>query len=306
MPEPIARLIAAGKRYGQHQALHPTDLAIAPGEVLAVLGPNGAGKTTALGLLTGRLSPDQGRAELHGGDPRDYRVRRGIGVMLQQCSLPDTLTVAEHIRMHSAYYPDPRPLAETLALAGLQKLAQRRYDRLSGGEQRRVQFALAICGRPGLLFVDEPTVGLDVEARRGFWAVLGQLAADGHAIVLTTHYLEEADALAHRIVMLGSGRVLADGSPEAIKARCSGKRIRCRTALEPAQLGQWLEVDSVQMDVGRIEIRSRAPEALLRRLLAADPGLGELEVIPLGLEEAFLTLTGNTTDPTRHPLPEAA
>jgi ABC-2 type transport system ATP-binding protein len=306
MPEPIARLVAAGKRYGQHQALHPTDLVIAPGEVLAVLGPNGAGKTTALGLLTGRLSPDQGRAELHGGDPRDYRVRRGIGVMLQQCSLPDTLTVAEHIRMHSAYYPDPRPLAETLSLAGLEALAQRRYDRLSGGEQRRVQFALAICGRPGLLFVDEPTVGLDVDARRAFWQVIGQLKADGHAIVLTTHYLEEADALADRIVMLGGGRVLADGSPEAIKARCSGKRIRCRTALAPAQLGQWLEVESVQASQGRIEIRSAQPEALLRRLLAADPGLADLEVLPLGLEEAFLTLTGTATIHRNLSLKEAA
>jgi ABC-2 type transport system ATP-binding protein len=287
----LARLCGAGKRYGAVQALDAVDLCIHPGEVLAVLGANGAGKTTALGLLTGRLSPDAGRAELFGGDPRDPRQRRGIGVMLQDGALPDTLRVAEHVRLFSSYYPAPRPLAETLALAGLADLARRPYGALSGGQKRRVQFALAICGRPPLLFVDEPTVGLDVESRRAFWAVLRQLRAEGTGIVLTTHYLEEADALADRIVLMAGGRVLADDSPAGIKARADGKRLRARTTLAAAELASWPGVLRAEATDAGTEVVTREAEPVLRRWLAADPGLAELEVRPLSLEEAFVSLT---------------
>ena len=297
----IATLEGASKRYGALTALEPTDLAIGAGEVLALLGPNGAGKTTALGLLTGRLSPDAGRARLFGQDPRDWQARRQIGVMLQEAKLPETLRVAELIRLQSGYYAAPRLLAETLELAGLVDIAQRRYSQLSGGQQRRVQFALAICGRAPLLFVDEPTVGLDVAARRNFWRVLRQLRAGGSSIVLTTHYLEEADALADRIVLLAGGRVLAEDTPAGIKARASGKRVRAGTRLPAALIASWPEAQAVQMDGERCEIRTAHPEALLRRLLAADASLSELEVLPLSLEEAFLSLTNPATA-----LPEAA
>ena len=297
----IATLEGASKRYGALTALEPTDLAIGAGEVLALLGPNGAGKTTALGLLTGRLSPDAGRARLFGQDPRDWQARRQIGVMLQEAKLPETLRVAELIRLQSGYYAAPRPLAETLELAGLVDIAQRRYSQLSGGQQRRVQFALAICGCAPLLFVDEPTVGLDVDARRNFWRVLRQLRASGSSIVLTTHYLEEADALADRIVLLAGGRVLAEDTPAGIKARASGKRVRAGTRLPAALIASWPEAQAVQMDGERCEIRTAHPEALLRRLLAADASLSELEVLPLSLEEAFLSLTNPATA-----LPEAA
>ncbi len=291
----IATLEGASKRYGALTALHPTDLRIRAGEVLALLGPNGAGKTTALGLLTGRLSADGGSARLFGQDPRDWQARRQIGVMLQEAKLPETLRVAELIRLQSGYYAAPRPLAETLELAGLGDIAQRRYAQLSGGQQRRVQFALAICGRAPLLFVDEPTVGLDVDARRNFWRVLRQLREGGSSIVLTTHYLEEADALADRIVLLGGGRVLAEDTPAGIKARASGKRVRVGTRLPAALIAGWPEAGEVQMDGERCEIRTAQPEALLRRLLAADASLSDLEVLPLSLEEAFLTLTANAT-----------
>ncbi|HEU0154082.1 MAG TPA: ABC transporter ATP-binding protein [Arenimonas sp.] len=293
-PPVLARLHAAGKRYGAIEALAGVDLAIHAGEVLAVLGANGAGKTTALGLLTGRLSPDAGRAELFGGDPRDPRVRRGIGVMLQDGDLPDTLRVAEHVRLFSSYYPTSRPLAETLALAGVADLARRPYGALSGGQKRRVQFALAICGRPPLLFVDEPTVGLDVESRRGFWAVLRQLRDEGAGIVLTTHYLEEADALADRIVLMAGGRILADDSPAGVKARADGKRLRARTSVAARELAAWPGVLRADEVPGATELVTREAEAVLRRWLAADPGLSELEVRPLSLEEAFVSLT-------RHP-----
>lgn len=293
MTDPIAELRGASKRYAKLTALHPTSLEVRAGEVLAVLGPNGAGKTTALGLLTGRLSPDTGNVTLFGADPRDWRARRQIGVMLQDGKLPETLRVAEHIRLYSGYYPNPRPLAETLELAGLGDIAQRRYEQLSGGQQRRVQFALAICGRAPLLFVDEPTVGLDVESRRNFWQVLKRLRAEGSSIVLTTHYLEEADALAERIVLLAGGRILAEDSPAGIKARASGKRVRCRTRLPASVLESWPEATEVSVDGERTELRSAQPEALLRRLLAADAALCELEVLPLSLEEAFLSLTAD-------------
>jgi len=295
---PLAQLRGASKRYGATLALDAIDLSIHPGEVLALLGVNGAGKSTALGLLTGRLSADAGDVELFGADPREAAVRRGIGVMLQDGRLPDTLRVIEQVRLQSSYYPRPRPIDETLALAGVTDLAQRRYGELSGGQQRRVQFALAICGAPPLLFVDEPTVGLDVEARRGFWQVLRQLRAAGTAIVLTTHYLEEADALAERIVLLAGGRVRAEGSPAGIKARAAGKRVLARTRLSQAQLAAWPEVARLQLDGERVEVHSGQVEALLRRWLAADPALDELEVRPLSLEDAFLTLTEQSTEAT--------
>lgn len=288
---PLARLAGAAKRYGTLTALDGIDLEVRAGEVLAVLGANGAGKTTALGLLTGRLSPDAGHATLFDADPRDPAVRRGIGVMLQDGGLADTVRVAEHVRLFSSYYARPRPVAETLAMAGLEALARRPYAELSGGQQRRVQFALAICGRAPLLFVDEPTVGLDVESRRNFWAVLRRLRDEGTAIVLTTHYLEEADALADRIVLLARGRVLAEDTPAGLKARAAGKRVRARSSLSVAQVAAWPEAARVIAVDDRLDVASADVEGLLRRWLAADPALAELEVRPLNLEEAFLSLT---------------
>ncbi|PZO08451.1 MAG: multidrug ABC transporter ATP-binding protein [Lysobacteraceae bacterium] len=302
----LATLRRASKRYGKVLALDAVDLDVRAGEVLAILGANGAGKTTALGLLTGRLSPDGGEVKLFGLDPREPAARRGIGVMLQDGDLPDTLRVAEHVRLFSSYYPSPRPIAETLALAGLTDLAKRPYGALSGGQKRRVEFALAICGRAPLLFVDEPTVGLDVEARRNFWAVLRQLRQEGTGIVLTTHYLEEADALADRIVLLAGGRVLAQDTPAGIKSRAEGKRIRARTSLSPDQLQAWPGVTSVHVEHGVVELLTRDAETLLRRWLAADEGLAELEVRALTLEEAFLTLTAARKPGAAHALESAA
>ena len=292
----LAHLAGARKRYGDLTALDDVDLEVRAGEVLAVLGANGAGKTTALGLLTGRLSADAGQARLFGADPREPAVRRGIGVMLQEASLPDTLRVAEHVRLFSSYYAAPRPLAETLALAGLSDLARRPYGALSGGQQRRVQFALAICGRAPLLFVDEPTVGLDVEARRGFWQVLRRLRDEGTAIVLTTHYLEEADALADRIVLLAGGRVIAQDSPAGLKARAAGRRVRARSALPADTVAAWPEAARVARHQDVLEVASDDVEGLLRRWLAADAGLSGLEVRPLSLEDAFVSLTTRTEE----------
>ncbi len=287
----LARLCGVSKHYGKVLALDCVDLDVRRGEVLAVLGPNGAGKTSALALLMGLRSADSGRVELFGGDPRAARNRRRLGVMLQIAQMPDTLTVSEHVRQFSGYYPDPRPLAETLALAGLSDLAGRRYGALSGGQQRRVQFALAICGRPQLLFVDEPTTGLDVSARRDFWSVLRGMAAEGAGIVLTTHYLEEADALAQRIVLLHEGRILADDTPAGIKARAAGKRIRCVTGIDAAHIASWGGVDSVEREGPVTSIVTRETETVMRQLLAEDQDLSSVEIAPVGLEDAFVALT---------------
>ncbi|MCG6118719.1 MAG: ABC transporter ATP-binding protein [Aquimonas sp.] len=289
----IARLAGAHKRYGAVTALDGVDLELRRGEVLAVLGSNGAGKSTALGLLTGRLTPDAGEVSLFGADPRAASARRRIGVMLQEARLPETLCVRELVHLFASYYPDPRGVDETLSLAGLGELGQRRYAALSGGQQRRVQFALAICGAPELVFVDEPTTGLDVEARRGFWQVIRALQTAGTSIVLTTHYLEEADALAERVVLIERGRVLAEDTPAGLKARARGARLRCVTQLSAAELAALPEVQSVDHEGSSVSIRCSDSDALVRRLLHLDPALSGIEIRPLNLEDAFLALTGD-------------
>src|SRR5690606_2161132 len=173
---------------------------VRPGEVLALLGPNGAGKTTAVSTLLGLLRPDAGAASLFGARPDDMAAKVRIGAMLQISGVPPTLTVREHIESFAAYYPDPLPVEESLELAGLTDVADRQYGRLSGGQKQRVHFALAMVGDPDLLFLDEPTTGLDVESRRDFWRQVREFIGDGRTVILTTHYLEEADALADRIV----------------------------------------------------------------------------------------------------------
>ena len=288
---PIARLDGVVKRYGQLTALDGIDLQLQPGELLAVLGPNGAGKTTAIGLLLGLIRADAGTAELFGMDPQRIEARRHIGVMLQSAALPPTLRVGELLRLTSSYYPAPHDVADSAALAGVADLLRRPYAKLSGGQQRRVQFALAICGRPQLLFLDEPTVGMDIEARQKLWDSIRTLVAAGCSVVLTTHYLEEAEALAQRVVVLGRGRVLSEGSVDALRARVAMTRIRCLSDLDPAAVALWPDVAAAVSEGGRLCITTPAAEHVLRRLLDADSALSELEVRRAGLAEAFSALT---------------
>ena len=286
----IARWHEASKRFGTLLALDRFSLDIHAGEVLAVLGPNGAGKTTALGLLTGLIRASSGHTQLFGQDPAAIEARRCMGVMLQTGDPPDTLTVAEHVRLFSGYYPQPRALAETLEMAQLSDLAKRRYGELSGGQQRRLQFALAICGRPQLLLVDEPTTGLDVEARRAFWQVLRGLVAQGTAVVLTTHYLEEADALADRVALVQHGRLVALDTPLGIKSRVGGQSLRFRSKLAEQWLAQQPGVLSVRRDGSHYELRATEVERLLPPLLAADPDLRDLTISAQSLEDAVVDL----------------
>jgi len=297
----IAELRGVTKTYGRVVALDDLSLALESGRVTAILGPNGAGKTTAIRILLGLTPPTRGSSTLFGLDPRAPLARRRTGVMLQIAKVPDTLTVREHIHLFSSYYPSPMPIGDVLAATGLTDVATRRYGALSGGQRQRVQFALAICGNPDLLFLDEPTVGLDVESRRGFWKEVRSLASAGRSIVLTTHYLEEADALADRIVMLRGGTIVADGAPHALKASVAGRRIRCVTTLAADVIAAVDGVRSVKCDGAMTDIMTSEAERVVRQLLLRDPALSGLEITGAGLEEAFLTLTAT---PTAHPQTE--
>ena len=287
----LARLHGASKSYGKVRALDGVDLALRGGELLALLGPNGAGKTTAIGLLLGLLRADGGTVELFGQDPQAIDARRHIGVMLQDAALPPTLRVGELIRLVASYYPAPRSVAESAELAGVSDLLKRPYGKLSGGQQRRVQFALALCGRPKLLFLDEPTVGMDIDARRRLWEAIRHLVAEGNGVVLTTHYLEEAEALADRVCVMARGKVISEGSVDALRARIAMKRVRCTTRFTPEEVAQWPGVAEATRDGDRLCIATETAEAIVRRLLAADPELAALEVRAAGLAEAFTELT---------------
>jgi ABC-2 type transport system ATP-binding protein len=279
------------KHYGNVQALKDFNLEVRAGELTAVLGPNGAGKTTAIKLLLGLVRPTKGTVSVFGGDPAITATHVRVGAMLQVGRVPETLRVREHIELFSSYYPQPLPIAETLAIAGIQNLRDRKFGDLSGGQKQRVLFALALCGNPDLLFLDEPTVGLDVEARHLLWDQIRQLVARDKTVVLTTHYLEEADALANRVVVINQGCVIAEGTPAAVKALTAGKKIRCTTKLTRQQIYEIPGVSDVQVDRGFTVIRTPTAERVLRALFHRDPDLCGLEITGAGLEEAFLALT---------------
>ncbi len=292
----VASLEGVNMNYGSVRALRGVDFRVHAGEVVALLGPNGAGKTTAVKLLLGLLQPNSGRARVFGGDPTNPENRMRTGAMLQVGRVPETLRVREHIDLFSTYYPKPMALAEVLAAAGLEKLSERKFGDLSGGQRQRVLFALAICGDPDLVFLDEPTVGLDVEARRMLWDEIRRMVTRGKTVLLTTHYLQEADALADRVAVINKGEIIAHGTPSEIKAKTGGKRIRCITSLSLNALRQIPGVTEVKEDREAVEIHAIEAESIVRELLMRDAGLSGLEVSSAGLEEAFLELTRDTTN----------
>jgi ABC-2 type transport system ATP-binding protein len=287
----VASLEGVNKNYGPVRALRGVDFRVRAGEVVALLGPNGAGKTTAVKLLLGLMPPNAGRVRVFGVDPTNPENRLRTGAMLQVGRVPETLRVREHIDLFSSYYPKPMRAEEILATAGLEKLADRKFGDLSGGQRQRVLFALAICGDPDLLFLDEPTVGLDVEARRLLWGEIRRMVDRGKTVLLTTHYLQEADALADRIAVINQGEIIAEGTPAEIKAKTSGKRIRCVTSLSLNVVRQIPGVREVKEDREAIEIDAAEAEPVIRELLLRDSQLSGLEITSAGIEEAFLALT---------------
>ena len=297
----IARLAGVTKRYGGVTALDDVDIAIRPGEVVALLGPNGAGKTTAVQLMLGLLRTTSGRATLFDQDPRNAAARSRAGVMLQLSGVPATLTVREHIELFASYYPQPLPIGATVEAAGLEGLENRLYAKLSGGQKQRLHLALALCGNPDVLFLDEPTTGLDVGSRRALWDQVRGFLGGGRTVVLTTHYLEEADALADRVIVMDHGRVIAEGTPAQIKAQVKGRRIRCVTSV-PADVIRAMDgVGTVRMDGAALEALVARAEPVVFELLRRDPQLRDLEVGGAGLEEAFLALTSRDAATSRHP-----
>jgi ABC-2 type transport system ATP-binding protein len=291
----VASLRAVTKKFGRQTALDHLSLDLRQGEVVALLGPNGAGKTTAVRLLLGLSQANSGEVRIFGGNPRDRSSRLRLGAMLQVGRMPETLRVREHLQLFSCYYPQPRPLDELLAIAGLQGLEERLFRTLSGGQKQRMLFALALCGNPDLICLDEPTLGMDVEARRTMWEQVRKLAASGKTILLTTHYLEEADALASRIVVIQKGRVIAEGTAAELKTTNSSRTIRCITSLPAAFVSALPGVTGVEQDGDAMLVRTAAPEAVLRTMLQQDTALNSLEVRAAALDDAFLALTSNPT-----------
>lgn len=291
-PAPVvAGLRGVTKSYGRVKALNKVDFSVRAGELVALLGPNGAGKTTAVKLLLGLGAPTAGLVNVFGGNPVHPEVRMRIGAMLQIGKVPETLRVREHISLFSSYYLKPLPLAESLAIAGIESIKDRKFGELSGGQRQRVLFALAVCGDPDILFLDEPTVGMDVEARRSLWGQIRNLVARGKSVLLTTHYLQEADSLADRVVVINQGSIIAEGTSAEIKSQTAGRRIRCVSRLDLDSLRHMAGVLEVRQDRDALEIHATEAEAVVRELLNRDPTLSDLEVTSAGLEEAFLALT---------------
>lgn len=289
----VARTRKLTKTYGSVTALRNIDFELRRGELLALLGPNGAGKTTLVRMLLGLARPDSGSVTVFGADPRNEDMRYRVGAMLQVARVPETLKVREHIDLFSSYYPKPLPVAETLRIAGLEALENRRFGELSGGQRQRVLFGISICGDPDLLFLDEPTVGLDVEARRLMWTQIRNLVSRGKTILLTTHYLNEADALADRILVLQHGGIVAEGTPAEIKSRTIGKQVRFSSQLALDEVRAIPGVLTAIADRQKFELQVQAAEPVVRELLNRDSWLSDLEVTSAGLEEAFLALTQN-------------
>ena len=292
MSGPAVELTGASKRYGDVLAVDNVTLAINAGELVAMLGPNGAGKTTSIHLMLGLRNPTAGKARLFGLDPKDLKARSRIGVMLQESGVPGMLRVEELVRLFCSYYPRPLPVVQAIAMASLEEKATTLVKDLSGGQHQRLYLALALCGDPEVLFLDEPTVGMDVEGRRRFLQEIGDLGARGRTIVLTTHYLEEADQLAQRVIVIDRGHVIADSSPAQIKARVAGKRITFTTTQQTDEnMLAGLPLNSQQVDDHRVRLLTNEPEAVLRELFRRGVEMRDLEVSGADLEEAFVAMT---------------
>ena len=298
-PTAVASVDRVSKRFGPVTALDDVSFALAPGRIAALLGPNGAGKTTAVRILLGLTRATRGTVTLFGRTSIDLATRARIGVLLQVARVPHTLTVVEHVRLFSSYYPAPLAIDRTVAIAGLGGLEHRRYGQLSGGQQQRLLFALAICGNPDLLVLDEPTTSLDIDARRALWSAVRTWAERGASVLLTTHDLAEAEALSDDVVVLSRGRVVRAGTTAELTAATARAVISCVTSLPLDQVRRLPGVAEAER-VGRAtRIATTAPEATTAALLQRDTTCAELEISRARLEDAFLALTR----PERSPEP---
>ncbi len=296
--ETVVACTGVTRSFGTVRALDGIDLTLRRGETVALLGRNGAGKSTTIGLLLGLDEPDGGEVRLFGDGPARAVAAGRIGAMLQEGRAVTRVTVRELVAFVARTYPAPLPVDEALALADLTPLADRRIDRLSGGQVQRARFAVALVGNPELLVLDEPTAALDVEARQTFWDSMRSYARRGNTILFSTHYLEEADANADRIVVIDSGRVVADGTGEELKRAVGGSLVCFDLAgARSEDLLRLPGVTSVEIRGDRARLRSDDSDATVRALAARD-AIRSLEVAPVSLNDTFLALTS----PTAHPL----
>jgi ABC-2 type transport system ATP-binding protein len=278
---------------GVVHAVRGVDIAIAPGETVALLGPNGAGKSTTIDMLLGLLPPDAGTVSVFGMPPRDAVKAGAVGGMLQVGSLIRDLSVRELVTMMAALYPNPLPVGEVLELTGTAPFAGQRTQKLSGGQSQRVRFAVALVSNPDLLVLDEPTVAMDVEGRHAFWTTMRGFAARGKTVLFATHYLEEADAYADRIILMARGQVVADGAASEIKASVGTRTIRASLpGPDPAELAALPGVAGVDRHGDMVVLRCVDSDAAIRALLRGHPEARDIEIAGAGLEQAFLELTG--------------
>lgn len=277
-------------QYTKTPVLKNFSLSVKAGSLTCLLGSNGAGKTTLINLILGRLPMASGSIQLFNGQSIN-QIKSRVGAMLQNSVAPEKACVRELIELFSSYYPKPYKVQTLMDELSLTPLANKRFGKLSGGQKQLVLFALALCGDPDILFLDEPTVGMDVEVRRTLWGIIEGLKARGKTIVLTTHYLEEADLLADRIVVLQAGKIVADGTPELIKSQFQSKCIKAQTTQSKDWLEALPEVVSVAAVGKYFEVISNQPEATLQRWLIEDASLSDLTVTAADLEQAFLQLT---------------
>jgi ABC-2 type transport system ATP-binding protein len=293
---PAVALRGLTKRFGAVTAVDGLDLTIAPGEIVAFLGPNGAGKTSTIDMVLGLSRPDAGTAEVFGMAPRSAVAHGLVTAVMQTGGLLKDLTVAETVELTAALFAHTRPVAEVLERAGLTAIAGRRVGKCSGGEQQRLRFALALLPEPELIILDEPTTGMDVEGRREFWSAIRADAEQGRTVVFATHYLDEADAYADRIVLVSRGQVVADGTAAAIKALSSGRLVTATWAgigtAEAVALRALPGVDDVELRGDTVLVHAADSDAVARHLLTTPPAR-DLQITSRGLEDAFLALTGD-------------
>jgi ABC-2 type transport system ATP-binding protein len=289
---PAIAFKSVSKSFGSTQALLDVSLEIEVGTTLALLGPNGAGKTTSINIMLGLLAPSSGEVRILDRPPRDAIGLGLVGAMLQSGGLPNLVTIADLLDLQRALYPSPMARQAVLETAGLTELAGRRIETLSGGESQRLRFALAIAGNPDLVFLDEPTVGMDVETRRAFWVSMRAYTAAGRTVLFATHYLEEADQVADRVVLLDRGRVIADGTPGSIKSAVSGRTVRFTlVGADPAKLATLPGVTGVEIHGNGVTLHTEDADSTVRTIYRQDLPITDIEVTGADLEAAFMLLT---------------
>ncbi|MEU8029535.1 ABC transporter ATP-binding protein [Streptomyces sp. NPDC049099] len=290
---PVVGFHQVTKTYGSVRAVDGLSLRLYPGETVALLGPNGAGKSTTLDLLLGLKHPDTGTVSLFGGTPREAIVAGRVGAMLQSGGLMDEVTVEELVKLGCSLHPKPYKAADVMARAGIAQIADRKVNKLSGGQAQRVRFALATAGDSDLIILDEPTTGMDVSARQAFWATMREQADQGRTVLFATHYLEEADAIADRVLVLHRGRLLADGTAAEIKAKAGARRVAfdLEGEIDEAALRALPFLTSIDVSGQTVRIQSSDADATVHALYGLGVHPRNLEVAGLGLEQAFVAIT---------------